>query len=248
MTDCDFNFQGANFIVTGASSGIGRQITEELAAAGARGLAVARRSELLEQMHLANEFVIPGVADVGDYGTLKKVIENFVGQYGKINGGVYAAGRTGLTVLKGYDETEARRLMDISFWSGAKFVQICSKRSICTEGAPFIWVTSVAAQYPVEGLFAYSGAKAAAEMAVKIFAKELAPRKIRINSLCPGIIKTAMTEGEEVEKSIRRYIEKTPLGMGRTADVSGTALYLLSGKSAWMTGSTVTVAGGYTGA
>ena len=248
MTECNFNFQGANFVVTGASSGIGRQITKELAAAGARVLAVARRGELLEQMHLENPLITPAVLDMTDYEKLENTIKEFTEKYGKIDGGVHAAGITDLTVLKVYDEAQVKHIMDVNYWSAVKFLQILNRPLAAQKGASFVFFSSIAVEYGFSGLFAYTSAKAALEAAVKTFAKELAPRRIRINAIRPGIVDTSMTKDENVAEAVERYVANTPLGMGKTDDISGAVMFLLSCRSRWITGSIFNVDGGYSGA
>ena len=88
-----YNFSGERFVVTGASSGMGRKVAEELAAAGAMVLAIARREERLQE--LKNEYpehIITAPVDVCDTKGMTETISSFVGSHGKIAGAVHAAG------------------------------------------------------------------------------------------------------------------------------------------------------------
>ena len=90
-------------------------------------------------------------------------------------------------------------------------------------------------------MFAYSSAKAAVSTAVKSLAKEISGRGLRINAICPGRVKTPMTE----KYPANDVIEKHLLGEGQPNDISGTVLFLLSDRARWITGTDVIVDGGY---
>lgn len=247
MSDINYDFHGKNIVVAGASSGIGRQVALELAEAGAKVLVIARREHLLLELSGQYGNITPAKADVCNYDELENGIAAFVKQNGKIHGAVYVAGKTGLSLLRKYDEAEAREIMDINFWAGTKFMQICSRRKYSQDGASLVWLSSIGAEYAFQGLFAYSCSKAAVETAVRTFAKELSVRKLRINALRLGIVDTPMTDNEEgMERaSIENYIRSTPFGQAKPVDISGNILFLLSERSSWQTGSVITLHGGF---
>lgn len=244
MSKVQFDFAKENFVVTGASSGMGKQIAIELAQAGAKVLAVARREKELSLLHAQYSNIIPGVADVCDYATLEIVINDFVKQYGKLNGGVHAAGISGLTPLRAYDEDEARKIMDISFWSGAKFMQVCTKKKNSLDGSSFVWFSSASANACLKGLFAYAGAKCATQIAVRTFAKELSNRHIRINSVSPGWVNSPMTENLEETHNMDEIAAVSLFGFGEVTDVSGSVLFLLSDRASWINGAVFLISGG----
>ena len=109
MSNLKFDFSGENFVVTGASSGMGRQIAIELAESGANVLAMARRENELEKLQslYPNKIFIAAI-DVCNSTLVETVINDFVGKYGKLSGAVHAAGIVKLTSFKLYDEKEAR--------------------------------------------------------------------------------------------------------------------------------------------
>lgn len=123
MKQVTFDFTGKNFIVTGASSGMGRQIALELAEAGAKVLAIARREKELQQLNLLYpDLIVPASLDVCDEEKLETAIKDFISQYGKIDGAVHAAGISKLTPLRAYDNDEAKQIMDVSFWAAVKLM------------------------------------------------------------------------------------------------------------------------------
>ncbi|MBQ0067135.1 MAG: SDR family oxidoreductase [Phascolarctobacterium sp.] len=245
MSKVQFDFTNENFVVTGASSGMGKQIAVELAEAGAKVLAIARRENELSALHNQYPNIIPSMVDVCDYATMENVINNFVKQYGKLNGGIYAAGITGLTPLRSYDEKEVQQIIDISFIAGAKFMQITSKKKNSVDGASFVWFSSECARGVASGLFAYAGTKAACEVAARTFAKELASRKIRVNTVSPGWVKTNMTKNLGDTHNMEEIAKESLFGFGEAQDVSGMVLFLLSDRAKWITGTNISVAGGF---
>ena len=156
-----------------------------------------------------------------------------------------AAGISGLTPLRGYSEEEARKIMEVSFWSGVKLMEICSKARTSEKGSSFVLFSSVSATRTDKGLFAYAGAKTALRIAVKTFAKELAVRKIRVNTVSPGWVNSNMTAGLDDTHNLDEVNANHLLGIGEPEDVSGTVLFLLSSRSGWITGTDIVVDGGY---
>lgn len=246
MSNLKFDFSGENFVVTGASSGMGRQIAIELAEAGANVLAIARRKNELEKLQdlYPNKIFIAAI-DVCNSNDVETAINDFVGKYGKLNGAVYAAGISLLTPLKGYEESESRKIMEINYWGGVNLIQICSKVKISHNNASFVLFSSVRANHTEKGLFAYASAKAAVQVAVKTFAKELSKRKLRLNTISPGFVKTNMTNDLMDSHNLEEVIQNTILGVGEPNDVSGTVLFLLSDRANWITGTDIIVDGGY---
>lgn len=245
MKQVTFNFTGKNFIVTGASSGMGRQIALELAEAGAKVLVIARRKQELQNLQVLYPDLVPASLDVREEEKLENAIKNFVSQFGKIDGAVHAAGINKLTPLRAYDKNEAEQIMDVSFWAAIKLMQIATKVKYSNIGASFLAFSSVAAMHTDKGLFAYASAKAAIKIAMQTFAKETANRKIRVNTISPGWVNTNMTVGLEETNNLSEVNRNSLLGIGNPEDVSGMVLFLLSDRSKWITGTNIIVDGGY---
>lgn len=249
MKDVAFDFSGKNFVVIGASSGIGRQVVLELAEAGATVLAVARNKERLEAvMNEAKGKVSIACLDVvsASHEEWDKVFTDFVSQHGKLNGGVYTAGLTGCTPLKAYDEELAENLVDVSVFGGVKFMQFASKKKYADAGASYLIFSSVAAYEGPKGILFYAAAKGAVHSAVKVMSKEISHRGQRVNSISPGWIQTEMTASYlDSVGGDEEGIHNGPLGIGNPQDVSGMVLFLLSNRAKWITGQDFVVDGGY---
>ena len=246
MSNVKFDFTGKKFVVTGASSGMGRQVAFELAAAGAIVLAIARREVELEKLkqETPNNISVAAV-DVTDKIALENAIKQFVLQNGKINGAVHAAGISGLTPLKAYDSVQCEKIMNISFWSGVDLIQIATKSKYAEVGSSNVLFSSVSSYTGEKAMFAYSAAKAAVKIAAKSFAKEIANKSHRINTISPGWVNTQMTEVLKDENNTSEVENRHLLGAGIPSDVSGVVLFLLSDRASWITGTDIIVDGGY---
>lgn len=242
MASVSFDFSGNNYLVTGASSGIGRQIALDLAASGAKVLAVARRKEELKKLrskYPQNIFI--AVADVSDKESVKTVMDSFVSENGAFNGFVHAAGIYQFSPVKVFDKSQFTQMMDINFWSGFDIIQILGKKKYSVEGASFVMFSSVAAVEGEKGLLAYSATKAAVSSAVRSVAKEICGRGQRINAVMPGRVETPMTEPYQNDDVDSRSL----LGKSYPNDISKPVLFLLSDGSKWITGTDFVVDGGY---
>ncbi len=250
MRDVQFHFKDRNFVVVGASSGMGRQIALDLAESGAHVLAAARNKERLEKVRLQYpEQIRTASLDVlsADSTSWDSVLSLFVEEFGKIHGGVYTAGISGMTPLRLYDEEAGRRIVDTSFWGMTRFIQSLSKKKYVSKGASFVVFSSTAAYCGNKGQFAYSATKGAVQTAVRSIAKEICRDQHRINSISPGWVESDMTKDSIEELGNIRPSETFDhyrLGLGKPEDVSGMVLFLLSDAARWITGTDVVVDGG----
>lgn len=245
MSKVQFDFTGENFVVTGAGSGMGRQITIELAQAGAKVLALDLSEKAIVGLSKQYSTVTGVVVNVCDYSAVEQAVSDFVKTNGKLNGGVHAAGIMGLTPLRMYDEIFAKKIMDISFWAGVKFIQFCTKKKNVNDRASFVCFSSAGAHEAAKGMFAYAASKGALTIAMKSFVKELYPRNVRINTISPGWVTTPLTNNSLQSDNDREIVSKHLLGIGNPGDVSAFVLFLLSDGAGWITGSDYIIDGGY---
>lgn len=247
MATVKFDFFGGNYVVTGASSGMGRLVASEIAESGGHVLAIARREEKLKELmeqYPQNIGIAP--LDVCDGDALQRAISDFVSLHGKFNGAVHAAGISGSTPLRAYSEENAKRIMDVSFWAGIRMMQIVNKKRYSADGCSSVLFSSVSAYIGEKSLFAYSAAKAALQVAVRTMAKEVYKTGNRINTVSPGWVETEMTENEKAETGVNQEIfDRHLLGLGHPADVTGMVMFLLSDRARWITGQDFVVDGGY---
>lgn len=248
MSNVIFNFSGKNFIVVGASSGMGRQVATELAEAGANVLAVARSQERLDELKgKYSEHIFIASVDVtkADSAEWSKVLSEFTVLNGKFDGLVYTAGVTGTTSLRFYDETVACSIMETGFWGAINLMKVISKKKYINPASSFVLFSSTAGHTGEKGLSIYSATKAALMVAVRSMTHDLARERHRINTISPGYVNTSMTRSsvEEMGEPVG-VKERHLLGIGEPSDVSGMVLFLLSDRAKWITGEDFVVDGG----
>lgn len=246
MKQVAFDFSGERYVVTGASSGMGRRVALELAASGAEVLAVGRNQERLQSLYQQNtKNITVASVDVCDAEGMEKAIADFVAGHGKICGGVHAAGIMALTPLRSLDEAQAKKIMDVSFWAGISLLRLITKAKYGERGTSTVLFSSVCAESAEKGMFAYAATKAAINSAIRSVAKEVATKGHRVNSVLPGWVISPMTDAAGKLTEVKKIFDKHPLGAGNAEDVTGMILFLLSDRARWITGSNIVVDGGY---
>ena len=247
--DVKFDFSGKNFLVVGASSGMGREIAKELAAAGAHVLAVARNMERLCELRDENsERIDVAVKDVtvSTVADWDELLASYVEKHGKLSGMVYTAGTSYATPLRFFDYDRAREVMETGFWGAVKVLQSCTKKRYVHKGSSYVVFSSTAANAAEKGLAVYAAAKSAVVVGMKSFAHDLAKDGHRINTISPGYVDTGMTQNARTDMGDPvGVIERHLFGIGKPENVAGMVLFLMSNCSSWITGANFIVDGGY---
>lgn len=249
MATVNFDFSGNIYVVTGATSGIGKQITLSLARSGAIVMAIGRSCDELEKLHQISDKIVPVCVDITDYDVTNEAIDVFVKEYGKFDGLVNCAGQSSLMALRSVDIGSAEELMKLNFFAAMNITSSVLKKKNSNDGASVVLISSIAAHRGVKGKFVYGASKAAVIAAVKCFSKEIAIHRNRINTISPGwISNTGMTNKAKegfTEEAFLNMCEKYPLGLGAVSDITDMALFLLSDSAKWITGSDFVVDGGH---
>ena len=242
-----FSLKDKIILVTGASSGIGLSICRAVVASGGKVIGIARREDQLKEMEreLSPEYASYIQADL----SLDADIEKIVTKMPEVNGLVYAAGITKLSPLKFIKRQDLEEVMNINYFSMVLLLsQITRKKKIKRNAySSIVLISSVAQQIGTKSSLLYTGSKGAMSAGSRVIANELSLQKIRVNTIEPGMVQTAMASEMEdilskevVEKDMKQY----PLGYGTPEDVANAAVFLLSEASRWMTGQSITLDGG----
>lgn len=235
-------------LVTGGSRGIGAEACRVLASRGAAVVIVynsaAEQAEALaSEIHGAGGRAVISGGDVRDKETADKAVAKAADAFGRLDILVTSAGISGRETLEKITVERYRALYDINVLGTLHFIQAAVPH-MTAPGGRIVTVSSRLAMSPQVGAALYSGTKAAIVAMTKVFAKELGPRGINVNSVAPGLVETDLTVKSVAERGAAT-IAQTPLGrIGKPADVAGVIAFLASDDALFVTGRTIRVDGG----
>jgi 3-oxoacyl-[acyl-carrier protein] reductase len=245
-------YQGKVAMVTGASSGIGAAIAQELGRRGASVVLVARCVDALNEQAKAVDaaggeaIVMP--CDVTDEKAVREMVRRLDDRFQRVDLLVNAAGMMVWAPLPVLRVDDARNMLDLNVLSTWFLVRCCAALLPKGSGA-VVNVASAAGLQGDSGMSAYSASKGAIIAMTRSLAKEFAPRRVRVNAVAPGVV---MTEASRMkfallsEKQMSALEAQHPLGLGTPEDVANAVAFLGSGQAAWITGHTLVVDGGLT--
>ncbi len=244
------NLTGKVAIVTGASKGIGAGVAKTLAAAGAAVVVNYASSREGADKAVAEIMQNGGRAmavqgDVSEAADVERLFAETVKAYGKLDILVNNAGVFAFMPLDVITEAEFHRQFNINVL-GTILATREAVRYFGENGGSIVNITSVASVGAIPTSAVYSASKSAVDALTRVFAAELAPKKIRVNAVAPGATATegaaAMGMPEEMQAAM---IASIPLGrIGQPDDIAQTVLFLASGDSAWLTGERINASGG----
>jgi NAD(P)-dependent dehydrogenase (short-subunit alcohol dehydrogenase family) len=241
---------GGQYLVTGASSGIGRETAVLLAQCGGRVIAAGRDAERLAGLvdglpgsgHAASVNALVDADQTADW------VKSLVAEYGPFDGVFHAAGIESVRPIRLTKQEHIDALMASSVFAAFGIARAMSQRGAIADGGSLVFMSSVAGSSGQAGMSLYSAAKAGIDGLVRSLACEFAPRRVRVNSIAAGAITTPMHERlsrTSTEAAIEAYEQSHLLGFGAPADVANAALFLLGPASRWVTGTTMVIDGGY---
>jgi NAD(P)-dependent dehydrogenase (short-subunit alcohol dehydrogenase family) len=241
-----FHLHQKTILVTGASSGIGRQVALSICEMGGNVIITGRSEERLQETFLMLKKGINKSikADLLD----EKNIQDLVGQLPALDGIVNCAGTVHPFPVKFLSGKKIDEIFDINYKVQVTLTAQIARAKKLNNGASLVFLSSISAQHPHKGGALYSGSKAAIESFSKVVALEFFHQKIRSNCLSPAMVKTPMydkAEAQGTKEQMDAHINKYPLGPGTTEDVANAAIFLLSDASKWITGTSITLDGGF---
>ena len=246
------NLTGRRFLVTGAASGIGRATAILISQLSGKVLGVDRDAEGLEKTttalqgsgHSSHVYDLRDIAGISDW--MKEATD----QSGPLHGLIHAAGLPCVAPLRGLGQKNYHDAFAVNVEAGLALAKAFQKRgAYAGERGSIVFIASVLALVGSPTVIGYSMTKGAVIGMTRSMALELAPRKIRVNCVAPGFVHTAMhdqiakfwDEGQEAH-----FRSLHPLGWGEPEDVAASIVFLLADTAKWITGSVLTVDGGYT--
>jgi len=236
--------EGKHILVTGASSGMGRVFCQMIAKEGATISLIARNEERLKETlsKMDGEGHDYYVCDLTDEEQLKATIA----QLKAVDGVVFCAGINDYVPLKFVKQEKLERIFQTNFYSQVILTQMLVKKKLINKNSSLVYISSLSSVLGVAGTLLYASSKAALNSAVRVIASELAPQGIRANAICPGIVRTEMLSGTNIdEDTFIKQEADYPLGLGTPEDVGHAVLFHLSDGSRWLTGNCMVIDGGY---
>jgi 3-oxoacyl-[acyl-carrier protein] reductase len=244
-------FEGKVAVVTGASKGIGASIALHLAAEGASVVVNYSSSRegadrIVGEINGNGGKAIAVQANLAKEGDVRRLFAETKKAFGRLDVLVNNAGVYEFKPLEQITPQHFHWMYDVNVLGLVLATQEAVKL-FGDRGGSVINISSVAATSAPPTASLYSGTKAAVDAVTRSLAQELGAKKIRVNSINPGMVETEGVKGMGVlESDFRKKVESdTPLGrLGQPKDIAPVAVFLASDDSAWITGETIYVAGG----
>lgn len=261
MTGPDsFSLAGKRVLVTGASSGIGKQVAQTCAAMGAElivtGRDEARLAETLASLGAA--VASPGTglhtpsqapshrahrADLIDAAQRDALADSL----GAVDGIVHCAGISRLSPMRQVNSAHLHQIWQVNYEAPMLLTQRMLAKSLIRPDGSIVFISSIAAFIGVAGVGAYSGTKAALIATMRCLSMEVAKRRIRVNCLAPALVESPLLDATAaLVGSLDEERKAYPLGFGKPEDVANAAVFYLAPASRWITGTTLVMDGGLT--
>ena len=243
-----FSLAGKTVLVTGASSGIGQATAIACSRMGARLVITARDQARLQETPDRLDAVEGGhmqmLADV----TNQEDLERLIGAIPALDGAVLSAGNSITLPLQFGSREKFDDMFNVNFFAPVELLRLLYKKKRLNKGASVVMIASIGGTHSfMPGNGVYGASKAALNSVMKYAAREYASRKVRVNSICPGMVDTPLIHrGTITEDQLAEDAKNYPLGRyGLPEDIANGAIYLLSDASSWLTGHDLVIDGGF---
>ena len=240
-----FSLKGKTILVTGASSGIGQATAIECAQMGAEVVITGRDTERLQAT--ADLVGTPKALIAADL-TNQEDVERLVAALPPLDGAVLCAGNSTTLPLQFGSREKFDEMFNVNFFAPVELLRLMYKKKVLQKGASVVLIASIGGTHSfMPGNGVYGASKAALNSLMKYAAREYASRKIRVNSICPGMVDTPLIHrGTITEEQLVEDAKRYPLGRyGKPDDIANGAVYLLSDASSWLTGHDLVIDGGF---
>ena len=235
-------------IVTGGGSGIGLAITEKFVSSGILTIIVGRDPKKLNSTkEKFGELCVPVVCDLSDLNEIPAMVNKIINEYGRIDILINNAGINMKKEFTDVTDEDFQQIIQTNVTAVFSLSREVVKQMLQQGGGSIINISSMASQYGIPKVIAYTASKSAIEGMTRAMAVELSPKGIRVNCIAPGFIATDMSakalNGDPERK--QKVMGRTPMGyMGDPADIANAALYLANGEAKYVTGVVLPVDGG----
>lgn len=233
-------------LVTGASSGIGAAISKYLSLRGYFVVLVARNEEKLKKIQetlVGKSLVVP--YDLSDLEQIECIFEQCKGLERKLDGLVHCAGINNDIPIRVNDIDVMKDVTTVNYFSFVELAKYFNKKKYSNDKASIVAISSTASLSCSKGMCTYAASKAALNASVKVMSKEFLKRKQRVNAILPAFVDTPMvTRMDELLNNLEDKIAGQPLGLINPEHIAYLAEFLLSNKSAYITGACIPISAG----
>ena len=242
-----FSLEGKRILVTGASSGIGQTTAIQCSKIGAQLIITGRNAERLEEtfQQLEGEGHKQIIGDLTESRDLASLVDSIE----KVDGVVLCAGKGMSSPFAFNDREKYNEIFEVNFFSPVELLRLLVKKKKLNKESSVVFVSSIGGVFNFAfGNSAYGATKAAINSTMKSCARELATKKIRVNSVNPGMVNTKLIHNGEIsDEQLEQDKLNYPLKRyGEPEDIAFGIIYLLSDASSWVTGHSLVIDGGVT--
>jgi NAD(P)-dependent dehydrogenase (short-subunit alcohol dehydrogenase family) len=247
MRETPFSLQDKTILITGASSGIGKSTAILCASLGATCILAGRNEDrlnsVLVNLNGSGHYVIQ--ADISEQDEIRKLCENCL----NLDAIIHSAGIIQLLPYRSISISAFEKMMKINLYAPFFITQTLLKKKKINNGSAITFISSISG--PIigsKGNLIYSASKSGVNGMTKVLALELAEKRIRVNSISSGMVKTEMWVSENMvvsQEQLAKDEDRYPLGYGNPEDIANIAAFLVSDAAKWITGSSIVADGGF---
>jgi NAD(P)-dependent dehydrogenase (short-subunit alcohol dehydrogenase family) len=237
-----------NILITGASSGIGKQIAIDVASNNGNAILTGRNIDLLNKVAdiIEENHKVKIPIYITDLNNEEDIVA-MANSLPLLDGIVLNAGIIDYTPIKYLTKEKIENILMVNFISNVLLINNLLSLKKIKNSASIVFISSISARLGVPGTSIYAASKAAQTAFAKVLASELSIKKIRVNIISPGLVSTDLINKISTVSNIEKNeLNNYPLGIGTVYNVSDQVIHLLSDRSEWMTGTDILIDGGFT--